>query len=86
LAYHLLESRLSEFGRQSRFAADEQRTHMSLWVIFRSPLTIGRDLPTMDAAPLAYFTNEEAMAIDQHSRSNRAQAHGPGLYKVSPAK
>jgi hypothetical protein len=47
---------------------------------------IGRDLPTMDAAPLAYYTNEEAMAIDQHSRSNRAQAHGTGLYKVSPAK
>lgn len=54
LACHLLESRLSEFGRQSRFAADEQRTHMSLWLIFRSPLTSGGDLPTMDAATLAY--------------------------------
>jgi hypothetical protein len=81
-----LESRLSEFGRQSRFAAGEQRTRMSLWVIFRSPLLIGGDLPAMDAATLAYYTNEEAMAIDHHSRSNRAQAHGAGLYKVSPAK
>jgi hypothetical protein len=44
---------------------------MSLWVIFRSPLMIGGDLPTMDAATLAYFTNEEAIAINQHSRNNR---------------
>ncbi len=57
--------------RQSRLTPDEQRTHMSLWVILRSPLMIGGDLPTMDAATLAYFTNEEAIAINQHSRNSR---------------
>jgi hypothetical protein len=57
--------------RQSRLTPDEVRTHLSLWVIFRSPLMIGGDLPSMDANTLAYFTNQEAIAIDQHSRNNR---------------
>jgi alpha-galactosidase len=57
--------------RRSRLTPDEVRTHMSLWVIFRSPLMIGGDLPTMDAATLAYFTNAEALAVNQHSRNNR---------------
>lgn len=57
--------------RRSRLTKDETRTHISLWVIFRSPLMIGGDLPTMDPETLAYFTNQEVMAIDQHSRNNR---------------
>jgi alpha-galactosidase len=57
--------------RHSRLTPDEVRTMMSLWTIFRSPLMIGGDLPSMDAASLAYFTNPEAIAIDQHSRNNR---------------
>jgi alpha-galactosidase len=57
--------------RHSRLTPDEVRTLMSLWVIFRSPLMIGGDLPTMDAATLAYFTNPEAIAVNQHSRNNR---------------
>ena len=57
--------------RHSRLTPDETRTMMSLWTIFRSPLMIGGDLPTMDAATLAYFRNPQAIAIDQHSRRNR---------------
>ena len=57
--------------RESRLTADELRTLMSLWTIFRSPLMIGGDLPTMDAPTLAYFTNRQALDIDQHSRNNR---------------
>ncbi len=57
--------------RHSRLTADELRTMMSLWTIFRSPLMIGGDLPTLDAATLAYLTNAEAIAINQHSRHNR---------------
>jgi hypothetical protein len=46
------------------------------------------DIVSLGRVPvsLAYYTNEEAMAIDQHSPNNRAQAPGLGLYKVSPAK
>ncbi len=57
--------------RRSRLTPDELRTHMSLWMIFRSPLMIGGDLPTMDDATLAYLTNDEAIAINQHSSNNR---------------
>jgi alpha-galactosidase len=57
--------------RHSRLSPNELRTMMSLWTIFRSPLMIGGDLPTLDAAMLAYFTNPEAIAINQHSRHNR---------------
>jgi len=57
--------------RRSRLTPDEVRTHMSLWVIFRSPLMIGGDLPSMDAATLAYFTNDEAITINQRSKNNR---------------
>lgn len=60
-----------EPARTSRLTPDEIRTHMSLWMIFRSPLMIGGELPTMDAATLAYFTNNEAIAINQHSKNNR---------------
>ncbi len=57
--------------RKTRLTPDEVRTHMSLWMIFRSPLMIGGELPTMDAATLAYLTNDEAIAIDQQSKNNR---------------
>jgi alpha-galactosidase len=57
--------------RHSRLTADELRTMISLWTIFRSPLMIGGDLPTLDAATLAYLTNAEAIAINQHSQHNR---------------
>ncbi|MDM8085552.1 alpha-galactosidase [Cellulomonas cellasea] len=36
--------------RQSRLTADEQRTLLTLWVMSRSPLMMGGDLPTSDPA------------------------------------
>ena len=56
---------------QTRFTIDEQRTVMTLWCIFRSPLIFGGDLPANDAATLALITNEEVLAMDQHSSGNR---------------
>jgi alpha-galactosidase len=56
--------------RQSRFTPAEQRTVMTLWTIFRSPLMIGGDLPSMDPATLTLFTNNEVLAVDQHSTHN----------------
>ncbi len=55
----------------SKFTADEQMTVMTLWSIFRSPLIFGGDLPRNDAATNALITNEEVIAMDQHSRNNR---------------
>jgi hypothetical protein len=58
-------------GRQSRFTWNEQRTHLTLWAIFRSPLMMGGELPTLDAATLALLLNPEMLAVDQHSTHNR---------------
>jgi alpha-galactosidase len=66
--------RIREFDepeRQSRLTPAEQRTHLTLWVIFRSPLMMGGDLPSLDAATLALLTNPEVLAVDQHSAHNR---------------
>jgi hypothetical protein len=57
--------------RQTNFTPAEQRTHLTLWAIFRSPLMMGGDLPTLDAATLEMLTNPEMLAVDQHSAHNR---------------
>lgn len=57
--------------RQSRFTPAEVRTHLSLWAIFRSPLMMGGELTSLDAATLAALTNPEVLAVDQHSSHNR---------------
>ena len=57
--------------RRTNFTPAEQRTHLTLWAIFRSPLMMGGDLPTLDAATLELLTNAEVLAVDQHSANNR---------------
>ncbi len=57
--------------RRTRFTPAEQRTHLTLWAIFRSPLMMGGDLPTLDAATLDMLTNREWLDVDQHSSHNR---------------
>ena len=56
--------------RMTRLTHDEQRALMTLWLIFRSPLMIGADLPTSDSFTISLFTNPEALAVDQTSSSN----------------
>jgi alpha-galactosidase len=56
---------------KTRFTPDEQVTLMTLWSIFRSPLIFGGDLTKMDDATLALITNDEVLAVDQHSSNNR---------------
>jgi alpha-galactosidase len=57
--------------RISRLTHDEQVTLMTLWTIFRSPLMMGGDLPTLDRFTLSLLTNQEVLAVDQHSSGNR---------------
>src|SRR5437764_4417741 len=54
-------------GSPSKFTSDEQQTLMTLWCMFRSPLIFGGDLPSIDPATLALITNDEVLAVDQHS-------------------
>jgi alpha-galactosidase len=57
--------------RQTRFTPAEQRTMLTLWSIARSPLILGADLTKLDDATLALLTNDEVIAVDQHSRNGR---------------
>ncbi len=66
-------------GSASHLTADEQRTVMTLWSIFRSPLIFGGDLPTLDSATLALVANREVLAVNQHGRSPRQVVERPGL-------
>jgi hypothetical protein len=40
---------------------------LTLWSIFRSPLIIGGELPTLDPLSLAILANSEVIAVDQAS-------------------
>ena len=57
--------------RLSQLTHDEQRTLMTLWSLFRSPLMFGGDLPTLDAFTKSLLTNADVLAINQHSANNR---------------
>ena len=56
--------------RYSRLSHDEQRTFVTLWCIFPSPLMVGGDLPKADAWTTSLLTNPEVIAVDQHSTGN----------------
>ncbi|MGI4759538.1 MAG: NPCBM/NEW2 domain-containing protein [Janthinobacterium lividum] len=57
--------------RQTRFTPDEQRTLLTLWSIFRSPLMFGGDLPSSTPATLALLTNPRVLAVNKASTHNR---------------
>lgn len=64
--------------RMTRFSRDEQFTLMNLWAIFRSPLMFGGDLPSNDAFTLSLITNDDLLAVNQHSSNNRELKHNNG--------
>jgi len=51
--------------RMTNFTRDEQRTLMTLWCIFRSPLMMGGVLPDSDKWTLSLLTNDEVLAVQQ---------------------
>ncbi len=58
--------------RKTKFTPDEQRTLMTLWSIFRSPLIMGGDLLSVDKWTESLLSNPEVIAVDQHSAGNHA--------------
>jgi hypothetical protein len=60
-----------KFGRDTHFTRDEQYTLMTLWCIARSPLILGNDMTQTDDFTLALLTNDEVLAVNQHSTDNR---------------
>jgi hypothetical protein len=51
--------------RYTNFTKDEQRTLMTLWCIFRSPLIMGGALPDNDDWTLALLSNDEVLAVQR---------------------
>jgi alpha-galactosidase len=56
--------------RQTLFTRDEQVTLMTLWVISRSPLMFGGDLPSNNDFTLRLLTNPEVLKIHRASYAN----------------
>jgi hypothetical protein len=59
------EDRLTDLTRP------EQISLLTLWLISRSPLMMGGDLPTSPAETIDLLTNDEALAVSWHSTDNR---------------
>jgi hypothetical protein len=57
-------------SRPTQLTHDEQRTLLTLWAIFPSPLMVGGDLTKMDDWTLSLLTNQEVLAVDQGSSGN----------------
>jgi alpha-galactosidase len=61
-----------ERPRTTRLTRDEQRTLLTLWSIFRSPLIMGGNLTLCDDWTQAALTNAELIGVDQHSTGSHA--------------
>jgi alpha-galactosidase len=65
--------------RKTRFTAAEQQTLLTLWCIARSPLIMGGDLRSLDDFTLSLLTNDEVLAVNQHSIGSRELFRNGGL-------
>jgi hypothetical protein len=63
----------------THFTKDEQITCMTLWCISRSPLIMGGHMPKNDEFTLSLLTNDEVIAVDQHSQNGRELSSKDGL-------
>jgi len=57
--------------RSTRLTPDEQRSMMTFWCIFRSPLMFGGDLPSLDEATKSLITNREVLEAHQKGSNVR---------------
>lgn len=65
-------------NRTTRFTADEQRTMMTLFGIFHSPLFFGGDLPRNDEATHALLANREMLAMHHYGVNAREVSNRDG--------
>jgi alpha-galactosidase len=61
-----------EKPRTTRLTHDEQRTLLTLWSIFRSPLIMGGNLTLSDEWTQTALTNAELIGVDQHATDSHA--------------
>ncbi len=62
---------LGDRDRYTNFTPDEQKTMLTLWSIFRSPLILGGELRENRPEDLEVITNRDIIEINQYSSDNR---------------
>lgn len=69
----ILNRRGPHYGleRLTNFTLEEQKTMMTLWAIFRSPLMMGGDLIVFDNYTRSLLTNREVIQVNQNSENNQ---------------
>lgn len=74
--------------RDSAFNHEEEKTLMTLWCIFRSPLIMGGNLTQMDEYTAGLLTNSEVIAVDQHSTGGKQVIAGDNaiVWKAQESK
>lgn len=65
--------------RNDRLTPEERRSLVTLWVIAKSPLMIGGDLPTTEKSTIDLFTNESVMEVHANSYGNHEIFRENGL-------
>lgn len=60
-------SYMGDMERDSGFTKEEQKTMMTLWAVFRSPLFFGGELRLTDNYTLSLVTNPEVINVNQNS-------------------
>ena len=66
---------LGERDRYTNFTPDEQRTMLTLWCMFRSPLMLGGELRENRPEDLALLRNRALLSLNQNSSENRPLLH-----------
>lgn len=60
-----------EDERPTNFSRTEQRTMMTLWCMFRSPLMLGAELPKLDGWTLSLLCNDKVLGLLDGSKGAR---------------
>jgi alpha-galactosidase len=71
--------RAAQKSSWTHFTHDEQYTVITLWSMCRSPLMIGAHLPDNDEFTLSLLTNDEVIAVDQHSANGHELSRNDDL-------
>ena len=58
-------------GHKTYFSQEEQRTMMTLWCMFRSPLMLGTELRAIDEWTFDLLTNKDVLRLLKHSSGAR---------------
>ena len=66
----------NEKERESSLTHEEEKTLVTLWCMFRSPLIMGGNLTRLDEWTTGLMTNAEVLAVDQHGKKEHQAIAG----------